>query len=110
MMDSKEYFYAMYHKRLELRARSREQFEMIRFQEFLNIQANPYVKKKPTKPVDMIKFVWEFEKKMSVEEMKEAFHQIVASYTPPKVRKLKNLPPPHLRNKDNEKKGKEDAS
>ena len=94
----------MFAKRIDLRARSREEYELIRFREFLSRGANPYIKKKPKKPQDVIKFVWEMKKKMSVEEMKEAFKAIVASYKPPKERKLHNRPPAHLR--DKEKKGK----
>lgn len=99
MMDSREYFYAMYEKRTLLRAQSRETYEQLRFKEFLERQTNPWLKKTPQEYKDVIQFTWELEKKMTVQEMKEAFKAIVGSYKPPKIRKLRTDPPKHLQDK-----------
>ena len=86
----------MYEKRTLLRAQSREEYEQIRFKEFLERQANPWIKQTPKDFKDVITFVWELEKKQSVEEMKEMFKAIVGSYKEPKMRKLRTDPPRHL--------------
>ena len=107
MMDSREYFHAIMVKRELSRELSRERYELIRFHVFLDRLTNPYLKKKPKLPVDVIKFLWEMEKKMSVDEMKQAFKQIASSYRKPKVRNLHQNPPVHTPKK---KKGNKDAS
>lgn len=89
----------MYEKRVLLRAQSQERYEMIRFKEWLERQANPWLKKVPGEVKDVMQFTWELEKKQSVDEMKNAFKAIVGSYKPPKVRKLRTDPPKHLQGK-----------
>jgi len=97
-MDSREFFHAMYTKRMALRDEIRERLELVRFKQYLEELVSPYIKKadKPKKAEDVIKFTWELQRKMSIEEMKEAFHVIASSYKPPRKRKLNTRPPKHL--------------
>lgn len=89
-MDAREHFHAMLAKREVLRASSREAYEVVRFQEFLQQLANPYMKTKPKKPEDVVKFIWEMEKKQPMEEMKQVLKTIAstnfAKKHPPKIR------------------------
>ena len=96
-MDSREYFYAMLSKRDALRAQSREAYEVVRFQEFLQQLANPWMKTKPKKVEDVVKFLWELEVKQPLAEMKQTLKMIAgtnfAEKNKPKIRTTAPVPP-----------------
>jgi glycyl-tRNA synthetase (class II) len=78
-MDSREYYYAMLAWRELNRARSREAFELARFGAYLDQLVDPWVKNKLKEPKDVIKFMWELEKKQPLEEMKETLKAIAGT-------------------------------
>jgi len=93
-MDSREYYHAMVAKRDQMRNKSREAYEVARFQEFLAQLVNPYIKNKPKKAEDVIKFQWELEAKMPIEELKQVLKTIASTnFGGGKKERIRTSPP-----------------
>jgi len=93
MMDSREYFHAMMAWREMSRSKSREQYEVVRFQEYLQQLANPYMKRKPEMVEDVIKFKWELEAKQPLEQMKQVLQTIASTNFAKKEPPVRTSPP-----------------
>lgn len=83
-MTPEEYYYSLqdYKKTWndDIDIRTRLTYESIRLQTIWINQMNPYVKKKITKPTQLIRFPWEIQKKQTVAQMKQVVKAIATAF------------------------------